>query len=286
MSDGTGDSRISRRDILKGAALTAAGAGVVTLTGHSTHAGVDSRYANQMPSVRTSFNLRPGFPDIHPSAYVHPLASVIGSVKVGRRVMVSPAASIRGDEGTPIFIGDFSNVQDGVVLHALETSHGGRPVKGHLVEVAGGLYAVYVDVRVSLAHQSQIHGPAVVGHDTFIGMQALVFNACVGGGCVIEPGAKVVGRGAMITIPDGRYVKVGECVTSQSEADALPKLGSGYPFAKTNRAVVGVNVQLADGYNGGEPPEISGVRRGLGGHEAAGSSGHGEAPSSGHGAGH
>ena len=277
MGDDKNSSRISRRGFLKGAALGAAGAagaGMVAVASRSVHAGVDSKYANQMPNVRTSFNLRPAFPDVHPSAYVHPLASVIGAVRVGRRVMVSPGSSIRGDEGTPIYIGDFSNVQDGTVLHALETSHEGKPVKGHLVEVAGGLYAVYIDVRVSLAHLSHVHGPAVIGHDTFIGMQALVFNAIVGGNCVIEPGAKVVGRGAMITIPDGRYLRVGQCVTEQSEADALPKIGHGYPFAKTNRAVVKVNVQLADGYNGIQPPELSGVQPGIGGHEAS-SSGHG-----------
>ena len=127
-----------------------------------------------------------------------------------------------------------------------------------------------------------MHGPAVVGHDSFIGMQALVFNACVGGNCVIEPGAKVVGRGAMITIPDGRFVQVGQCVTSQGDADALPEVASGYPFAKTNRAVISVNVQLADGYNGSEPPPTSGVQRGLGGHEAP-SNGHGGSGGSGHG---
>ncbi len=192
MSDGTGEGRISRRDMLKGAALGAAGAGLFAVAGRTAHAGVDSRYANRMASVRTSFNPRPAVPDVHPSAYVHPLASVIGAITVGRRVMVSPGASIRGDEGAPIYIGDFSNVQDGTVIHALETSRDGRTVKQHLVEVAGAFYAVYVDVRVSLAHQACVHGPALIGHDTFIGMQALVFNARVGGKCVVEPGAKLL----------------------------------------------------------------------------------------------
>ncbi|MHC5057573.1 MAG: carbonic anhydrase [Planctomycetota bacterium] len=249
MSGTGGSRRITRRDVLRGAAVGMLGAGAVAATTRTAHAGVNSKYANRMASVRTSFTPRPAVPDVHGSAYVHPLASVIGAVTVGRRVMVSPAASIRGDEGAPIYIGDFSNVQDGVVMHALETSHEGKPVKAHMVEVAGAEYAVYVDVRVSLAHQAQVHGPALVGHDTFIGMQALVFNARVGGDCVIEPGAKVFGREGVITIPDGRYVKVGQIVTTQAEADALPEADSGYPYAKINRAVVGVNVQLADAYN-------------------------------------
>ncbi len=249
MSNAEDSRRITRRDVLRGAAAGMLGAGVVAATGRKAHAGVNSKYSNSMASVRTSFTARPAVPDVHSSAYVHPLASVIGAITVGRRVMVSPAASIRGDEGAPIYIGDFSNVQDGVVIHALETSHEGKEVAAHLVEVAGAKYAVYVDVRVSLAHQAQVHGPALVGHDTFVGMQALVFNASVGGNCVIEPGAKVFGREGTITIPDGRYVKAGQVVTTQAEADALPAADSGYPFAKMNRAVVGVNVQLADAYN-------------------------------------
>jgi len=36
--------------------------------------------------------------------------------------MVSPMASIRGDEGMPVYIGNDSNVQDGVVIHGLETN--------------------------------------------------------------------------------------------------------------------------------------------------------------------
>lgn len=35
--------------------------------------------------------------------------------------LVSPCASVRGDEGQPPFRGDDSNVQDGVVIHTLET---------------------------------------------------------------------------------------------------------------------------------------------------------------------
>jgi carbonic anhydrase/acetyltransferase-like protein (isoleucine patch superfamily) len=75
-------------------------------------------------------------------------------------------ASIRSDEGMPIFVGNRSNVQDGVVLHALETiDEEGKPVEKNLVEVGGKKYAVYIGENVSLAHQSQVHGPASVGND-------------------------------------------------------------------------------------------------------------------------
>ena len=130
------------------------------------------------------------------------------------------------------------------MLHALETEELGTPVENNLVEVDGKKYAVYVGDRVSLAHQSHVHGPAIVGDDTFIGMQVLVFKATVGNNCVLEPGSAVIG----VTIPNGRYVTSGSVITNQAQADALPEITEGYAYRHTNEAVVHVNEQLAEGY--------------------------------------
>lgn len=86
-------------------------------------------------NVLTNFNTRVSQPEIDPSTYVHPLASVIGRVILGKNIMVSPMASVRGDEGQPLFIGDDSNVQDGVIIHALETEIDGIPVHGRRREI-------------------------------------------------------------------------------------------------------------------------------------------------------
>jgi len=188
-------------------------------------------------------------PEIDRSAWVHPLAAVIGHVLIGRKVMVSPFASLRGDEGHPLFVGDESNVQDGVVIHALKTEEEGRPIEDNLMEVGGKRYAVYVGRRVSLAHQAQIHGPAHVDDDTFVGMKVLVFKARVGKNCVIEPGAMVVG----VTIGDGRYVSAGMILKDQKDADTLPLITDDYPFKDLNKDVVEVNVNLAAGYNALKP---------------------------------
>ncbi len=84
----------------------------------------------------TPWNHEPIYPVIDPTAYIHPQASVIGDGIIGANVMVSPMASVRGDERMPIFIGKDSNVQDGVVIHGLETTdEQGKPVKKHLVDV-------------------------------------------------------------------------------------------------------------------------------------------------------
>lgn|GEM_PF-94047 len=197
------------------------------------------------PNVLAEFNQKVEYPSIDPTAYINPLASVIGDVHIGTNVMVSPGASVRGDEGQSIYVGDDSNIQDGVVLHALETEVLGTPVESNLVEVDGKKYAVYIGDRVSLAHQSHVHGPASVGDDTFIGMQAFVFKATVGNNCVLEPGSAVIG----VTIPDGRYVSAGSIITTQALADALPEITEEYAYRHTNEAVVHVNEQLAEGYN-------------------------------------
>lgn len=185
-------------------------------------------------------------PQIDSTSYVHPQASVIGAVSIGKNVMVSPMASVRGDEGMPIHIGDDSNVQDGVVIHALETAdEEKKPVEKNLVEVDGKKYAVYVGDRVSLAHQSQVHGPASIGDDTFVGMQAFVFKSKVGNRVVLEPGVRIVG----VTIPDGRYVPLGMIVSNQSVADNLPVITKDYVFVDLNKGVIHVNTNLAAGYN-------------------------------------
>ncbi len=195
-------------------------------------------------NVLATFNLEETIPEISLTAYVHPLAAVIGNVHLGKNVMVAPAASVRGDEGQPIWVGDDANVQDCVVLHALETCVEGLLVREAVVEVAGEFYGVYIGDRVSLAHQCQVHGPAKIGSDTFIGMQALVFKATIGSNCVVEPKALVMG----VTVPDGRYVPAGSVITNQEVADNLPEISDDYPLKGLNKAVVHVNVQLANGY--------------------------------------
>ena len=215
------------------------------------------------PNGPTSFNPDIESPDIDPSAYIDPKASVIRNVHIGSRVYVAPFASARGDEGQPIFIDDGSNLQDGVVIHALETIEGGEEVSGNLVKVGGNKYAVHVGKNVSLAHQSHVHGPARVGDDTFIGMQALLFKAQVGSNCVVEPKALVMG----VTVADGHYVPAGALITKQEQADALPVITDDYAFKSLNAAVLHVNQQLADGYNGvAAQPHVSNALP-EGGHE-------------------
>ncbi len=236
------------------ALMVAAGCGTQqTVT--DTHSGTGDAAAetkptavgNIKPNVATSFNKEVDTPQISATTFVDPMASVIGNVQLGDNVYVAPMASVRGDEGQPIFVGSNSNIQDGVVLHALETEENGEPVENNLYEVNGQKYAVYVGSHVSLAHQSQVHGPAVVGDNTFIGMQALVFKAKVGSNCVVEPGARLLNG---VVVADGRYVPAGMVVTAQEQADKLPVIDDSYAMKDLNKGVLHVNEGLAAGYLG------------------------------------
>ncbi len=195
-------------------------------------------------NVKTNFCAKISEPVIGEGTFVHPLAAVIGNVILGKNIMVAPTACVRGDEGQPLHVGDDSNVQDGVVIHALETELDGKPVEKNQMEVDGKKYAVFVGKRVSLAHQVQIHGPAVVMDDTFVGMKALIFKSIVGKNCVIEPGVILMG----VKIADGHYVPAGSIVKTQVDADALPVITADYPMKEMNKGVLHVNKALAKGY--------------------------------------
>lgn len=225
-------------------AFLAAALPAILLAGCHDRAGTAGSDSHIEPNAETTFTPQEIAPSLHQHDFVHPLAAVIGAVELGDDVFVAPGASIRGDEGQPIRVGTGSNVQDGVVIHALETFEHGHVITANLVHVGGRAYAVYIGDDVSITHQAQVHGPAAIGDRTFVGMQSLVFRANIGHDCVLEPRALVMG----VTVPPGRYVPAGSVVRTQAEADALPAIDASYPLAHLNDGVLEVNHALADAY--------------------------------------
>ena len=130
-------------------------------------------------------------PRIDPTAYVHPLAVVIGNVELGPEASVWPYAVLRGDDGL-IRIGARSNVQDSAVIHCTPR------------------YPTIVGDGVTIGHQAHLEGctvldgsligvGAVVMHDARIGPNALVgANATVTGGTVVPAQAMALGTPARI----------------------------------------------------------------------------------------
>jgi carbonic anhydrase/acetyltransferase-like protein (isoleucine patch superfamily) len=87
----------------------------------------------------TVYRLGDQVPSIHPDAYVHPDAVVIGSVTIGAESTIWPNAVLRGDFGE-ITIGARSSIQDGTVIHAgpgFPTIVGNGCVVGHLAHLEG-----------------------------------------------------------------------------------------------------------------------------------------------------
>jgi carbonic anhydrase/acetyltransferase-like protein (isoleucine patch superfamily) len=109
-------------------------------------------------------------PNIHPAAYVHPAAVVIGDVTLGARVSVWPTAVIRGDTDR-ITIGADTNVQDGTVVHV---DHG---------------VPTTIGARVGIGHRAIVHG-ATIEDDVLIAMGAVLLNNVhVGTGSIVAAGA-------------------------------------------------------------------------------------------------
>ncbi len=172
-------------------------------------------------------------PKVHSSAFVHPTATVIGWVEVGREVNIAADTSVRADEGAPFYIGDRSNVQDGVVLHAL---------KDKWVTVEGRKWAIYIGNDVSLAHQALVHGPSMIGAHSFVGFKAIVHDSIVGAGCFIGHGSMVVG----VELPPRRRVPPGMVVDSPEKVRDLPMVE--HAHSHFNEDVVLVNRGLAAAY--------------------------------------
>ena len=134
-------------------------------------------------------------PSIHPDAYVHPDAVVIGSVTIGANSSIWPGAVLRGDDGE-IRVGERTSVQDGCVVHTTEEDHtviGDDCVIGHLAHLEGCTIEPWCLIGVGsiVLHRVVVHSGAIVAA-----------NAVVLNDMIVPAGALAVGTPA--TIKEGR----------------------------------------------------------------------------------
>jgi carbonic anhydrase/acetyltransferase-like protein (isoleucine patch superfamily) len=111
-------------------------------------------------------------PTIHPTAWVHPEATVIGRVTIGPEASVWPQAVLRGDYGE-IRVGARTSIQDGTVLHTTEqwpTVIGDECVVGHLAHLEG----CTVGNRCLVGSNSVVLNRVVIGDGSLVGAGALV----------------------------------------------------------------------------------------------------------------
>lgn len=207
------------------------------------------------PNALTSFNIRIERPVVAEGSYIHPQATLLGFVNVGPKVFIAPQATIRADVGQNIRILEETNLQPGVVIQGEPTEEQGKPALRHQVMVNGQAFSVHVGRRVSIDSQAQVHGPSVLEDDVYVGKQALIQHARVGKGAVIAPRAAVIG----VVVPAGRYVPVGQIVTRQEQADALPGVEQSGGYLEMHRRLVKASTELASGYLALHTPGGKGV---------------------------
>ena len=98
-------------------------------------------------------------PVVHPDAFVHETAVLIGDVLIGAGCYIGPHASLRGDFGR-IIVEQGANVQDTCVMHSF-------PGKDCIVEKNG-----------HIGHGAVLHG-CRIGRDAMVGMNAVVMDDVV-----------------------------------------------------------------------------------------------------------
>ena len=113
-------------------------------------------------------------PDIHPDAFIHPDAVIIGSVTIGAESSVWPGAVLRGDDGY-IVIGARTSVQDNCVLHTTPmhpTVVGDDCVIGHIVHLEG----CTIESGVLVGNGSIVLHRVVVRTGAIVAANAVVLN--------------------------------------------------------------------------------------------------------------
>jgi carbonic anhydrase/acetyltransferase-like protein (isoleucine patch superfamily) len=142
-------------------------------------------------------------PEIHPFAFVHPDAVVIGRVRIGPEASVWPCAVLRGDHGH-IEVGARTSIQDGTVVHCTRdwpTLVGAECVIGHNAHLEG---CVVAD-RCLIGSGSVTLNRATIGAGSIVAAAALVTE-----GFEVPPGTLVAGVPARIkktAVPADRVAK-------------------------------------------------------------------------------
>jgi phenylacetic acid degradation protein len=127
-------------------------------------------------------------PVVHPSAYVHPSAVLIGDVIIGPRCYIGPLASMRGDFGR-LIMEEGANLQDSCVMHGFAGEETVVEVDGHI------------------GHGAVLHG-CRIKRNAMVGMNAVVMDRAV------------VGEEAIVAAMS--FVKAGMVIPPRSMAMGMP----------------------------------------------------------------
>ncbi|MDP2561179.1 carbonate dehydratase [Psychrobium sp. 1_MG-2023] len=170
------------------------------------------------------------YPQVSASAFIDPTALICGHVIIEDNVFVGPYAVIRADEVdqqgnvSPITIHQDSNIQDGVVIHALARTQ------------------VTIGKSSSVAHRAIVHGPCVIGENVFIGFNSVVFRTNIADNTVIRHNCVVDN----VNLTKAVHVPPLTCIEPAFNLASLPELTPEY--RDFSASVVAANHTLVKGY--------------------------------------
>ena len=145
-------------------------------------------------------------PRIAATAWIDPTALVIGDVTIGEHSSLWPMSVARGDvQG--ITIGEYTNIQDGSVLHVTHDS-----------EFSPGGRALVIGNHVTAGHRVILHA-CTVGDFCLIGMAATVMDGAVVGSRSVIAAGSLVPEGKQL---EGGFLYVGapaRCKRALSEEE-------------------------------------------------------------------
>ena len=119
-----------------------------------------------------SYEIDGVIPVVHPTAFVHPTAVLIGDVHIGADCYVGPHASLRGDFGR-IVMRDGSNLQDSCTFHTFPGTEAVLEEDGHVGHGAV-LHGCRIGRGVLVGMCAVVMDGAVVGERAFVAAQAFV----------------------------------------------------------------------------------------------------------------
>jgi carbonic anhydrase/acetyltransferase-like protein (isoleucine patch superfamily) len=154
-------------------------------------------------------------PQIDPSAWLAPNATVIGDIRVAANASIWWNAVLRGDND-PISIGENSNIQDGSVLHTDD----GVPMQ--------------IGANVTVGHLVMLHG-CTVGDGSLIGIGSIILNRAVIGRQSIVGANTLIPEGKVF--PDGVLIvgSPGKVVRELSDEEVAKLLGSAAHYVDNAR---------------------------------------------------
>ncbi|WP_052193696.1 gamma carbonic anhydrase family protein [Microbacterium sp. ZOR0019] len=133
-------------------------------------------------------------PVVHPTAFVHETASLIGDVIIGPGCYIGPFASLRGDFGR-VLVGEGSNVQDSCVIHAFPGADAVLEPNSHVGHGAV-LHGCRIGSFALIGIGATVLDGAEIGAEVLLGAGAVVMA-----GTVIPPRTKALGTPARVVGP-------------------------------------------------------------------------------------